>query len=98
MLRAHSPDLRLDVVLADAHMPGDGMVLLDRSVAAGQQAYIAFSTQNLPAGVYVVRATGADTDLTQRVTVRSNDEVGTLAEAFNSMSANLERTEVAAAL
>ena len=31
-------------------------------------------------------------DLTQRVAVRSSDEVGTLAEAFNSMSANLERT------
>ena len=34
----------------------------------------------------------AQGDLTQRVAVRSNDEVGTLAEAFNSMSANLERT------
>ncbi len=31
-------------------------------------------------------------DLTQRVQVRSTDEVGTLADAFNSMSANLERT------
>ena len=31
-------------------------------------------------------------DLTQRAIVPSTDEVGTLAEAFNSMSANLERT------
>lgn len=31
-------------------------------------------------------------DLTQRVQVRSTDEVGALAEAFNSMSVNLERT------
>ncbi|HUP46444.1 MAG TPA: HAMP domain-containing methyl-accepting chemotaxis protein [Thermoanaerobaculia bacterium] len=34
----------------------------------------------------------AQGDLTQRVAVPSSDEVGTLAEAFNSMSANLERT------
>ncbi|HEU4523298.1 MAG TPA: HAMP domain-containing methyl-accepting chemotaxis protein [Thermoanaerobaculia bacterium] len=31
-------------------------------------------------------------DLTQRVQIPSTDEVGTLADAFNSMSANLERT------
>jgi methyl-accepting chemotaxis protein len=34
----------------------------------------------------------AQGDLTQRVGVGSSDEVGTLAEAFNSMAANLERT------
>src|SRR5688500_14130794 len=34
----------------------------------------------------------AQGDLTQRAAVPSTDEVGTLAEAFNSMSANLERT------
>jgi methyl-accepting chemotaxis protein len=34
----------------------------------------------------------AQGDLTQRAVVPSTDEVGTLAEAFNSMSANLERT------
>jgi len=34
----------------------------------------------------------AQGDLTRRVTVQSRDEVGTLAETFNSMSANLERT------
>ncbi|HVS33011.1 MAG TPA: methyl-accepting chemotaxis protein [Thermoanaerobaculia bacterium] len=31
-------------------------------------------------------------DLTQRVEIETSDEVGTLAEAFNSMAANLERT------
>jgi methyl-accepting chemotaxis protein len=31
-------------------------------------------------------------DLAQRVAVRSGDEIGVLADAFNSMSANLERT------
>ncbi|HEY3056448.1 MAG TPA: methyl-accepting chemotaxis protein [Thermoanaerobaculia bacterium] len=31
-------------------------------------------------------------DLTQRVSAETSDEIGTLAEAFNSMSANLERT------
>ena len=44
-------------------------VLLDRSLAAGQQAYVGFSTAGLPAGVYVVRAVGTDVNLTQRVTV-----------------------------
>jgi methyl-accepting chemotaxis protein len=34
----------------------------------------------------------AQGDLTQRVVVQSRDEVGQLAEAFNSMAANLERT------
>ena len=34
----------------------------------------------------------AQGDLTQRVSIPSTDEVGTLADAFNSMSANLERT------
>ncbi|HEV8658255.1 MAG TPA: methyl-accepting chemotaxis protein, partial [Thermoanaerobaculia bacterium] len=31
-------------------------------------------------------------DLTQRVSAETNDEIGTLAEVFNSMSSNLERT------
>ncbi|HWW62709.1 MAG TPA: methyl-accepting chemotaxis protein, partial [Thermoanaerobaculia bacterium] len=31
-------------------------------------------------------------DLTQRASIDSTDEIGTLAEAFNSMTANLERT------
>ena len=34
----------------------------------------------------------AQGDLTQRVTVQASDEVGTLADAFNSMAASLERT------
>jgi subtilisin-like proprotein convertase family protein len=56
------------VALYDA-LGREVMVLLDRSVAAGQQAYIGFRTQQLPAGVYVIRATGGDVSLTERVTV-----------------------------
>lgn len=44
-------------------------VLLDRSMAVGEEAYIGFTTAGLPSGVYVVRATGTDVNLTQRVTV-----------------------------
>ncbi len=44
-------------------------VLLDRSMTAGQQAYVGVDTSSLPSGVYVVRATGTDLNLTQRVTV-----------------------------
>lgn len=56
------------VALYDA-LGREVMTLLDRQVTVGQQAFIGFSTQNLPAGVYVVRATGTDLALTQRVTV-----------------------------
>ncbi len=44
-------------------------VLLDRSLTAGQEAHIGFRTNDLPAGVYVVRATGTDVSLTERITV-----------------------------
>lgn len=44
-------------------------VLLERPMAAGSEAFIAFATAGLPAGVYVVRATGDDLNLTRRVTV-----------------------------
>jgi len=44
-------------------------VLLDRPMLAGQQAFVGVNTDVLPAGVYVVRATGSDLSLTQRVTV-----------------------------
>ena len=56
------------VVLFDA-LGREVRVLLDRPMAAGQQAYIGFTTAGLPAGVYVVRASGTDVNLTQRVTV-----------------------------
>ena len=63
---ATAQDVR--VVLFDA-LGREVQVLLDRAMAAGQQAYIGFTTANLPAGVYVVRASGTDVSLTQRVTV-----------------------------
>ncbi len=44
-------------------------VLLDRSMTAGQQAFVGVNTSSLPTGVYVVRATGTDLNLSQRVTV-----------------------------
>ena len=56
------------VALYDA-LGREVMTLLDRSVSADQVAYIGFSTQSLPAGVYVVRATGTDLALTERITV-----------------------------
>ena len=56
------------VALVDA-LGREVRVLLSRPMAAGQQAAVAVSTAGLPAGVYVVRATGAAMDLTRRVTV-----------------------------
>jgi subtilisin-like proprotein convertase family protein len=44
-------------------------VLYEGTMAAAQQAYVAFTTAGLPAGTYVVRATGDQLQLTQRVTV-----------------------------
>jgi|GEM_PF-2542792 len=44
-------------------------VLLDRSMTAGQEAHIGFRTNDLPAGVYVIRATGTDFAQTERITV-----------------------------
>ena len=63
---ATAQDVR--VVLFDA-LGREVQVLFDRAMTAGQQAYVGFTTTNLPAGVYVVRATGTDLNLTQRVTV-----------------------------
>jgi|GEM_PF-2986394 len=44
-------------------------VLLDRTLSSGQEAHIGFRTDDLPAGVYVVRATGSDVSLVERVAV-----------------------------
>ena len=63
---ATSQDVR--VVLYDA-LGREVRVLLERSLVAGQQAHVAFRTADLPAGVYVVRATGTDVSLTERVMV-----------------------------
>ena len=63
---AVSQDVR--VALYDA-LGREVRVLLERSLVAGQQAHIAFRTDDLPAGVYVVRAVGTDVSLTERVTV-----------------------------
>ncbi len=43
--------------------------LLDGAVAAGQPVELSLNASGLPAGVYVVRATGESINLTQRVTV-----------------------------
>ncbi len=63
---ATSQDVR--VALYDA-LGREVRVLLERSLVAGQQAHIAFRTSDLPAGVYVVRATGTDVSLTERITI-----------------------------
>lgn len=63
---ATTQDVR--VALYDA-LGREVAVLFDRTMTAGQQAYIAMTTTSLPSGVYVVRATGTDLSLTQRVTV-----------------------------
>ena len=63
---ATSQDVR--VALYDA-LGREVRVLLERTMAAGQQAHLGFTTRDLPAGVYVVRATGSDLSLTQQVTV-----------------------------
>lgn len=63
---ASAQDVR--VVLYDA-LGREVRVLLDRALSAGQQAHIAFRTDDLPAGVYVLRAVGTDVSLTERVTV-----------------------------
>ena len=63
---AAAQDVR--VVLYDA-LGREVMTLLDRAMTADQEAHIGFSTQSLPAGVYVIRATGTDLSLTERVTV-----------------------------
>jgi len=44
-------------------------VLLDRTLSSGQEAHIGFRTDDLPAGVYVVRAVGTDVSLVERITV-----------------------------
>ena len=63
---AASQDVR--VALYDA-LGREVRVLLERSLVAGQQAHIGFRTDDLPAGVYVVRATGSDVALTERIAV-----------------------------
>jgi subtilisin-like proprotein convertase family protein len=45
------------------------MVLLDRELSAAQRAFIGLNTERLGAGVYVVRATGVDFELIERVTI-----------------------------
>jgi len=56
-------------VLYDA--PGrESPVLYEGALAANQQAYVSFSTGGLPAGTYVVRASGEDVSAIQRVVVR----------------------------
>jgi hypothetical protein len=44
-------------------------VLFERSMTAGQEAHIGFRTNDLPAGVYVIRATGTDVSLAERITI-----------------------------
>jgi subtilisin-like proprotein convertase family protein len=56
------------VVLYDA-LGREVRVLFEGAAAAGQQAYIAFRTDGLAPGAYVLRATGEGLALTQRVTV-----------------------------
>jgi subtilisin-like proprotein convertase family protein len=45
------------------------MVVFDREISASQRALIGIGADRLDSGVYVVRATGEDFSLTQRVTV-----------------------------
>lgn len=66
LVTAAADDVR--VVLHDA-LGREVRVLFEGSVAANQEAYIAVRTAGLAPGVYVVRAVGQSTQLTERLTV-----------------------------